>query len=264
MKKTNIPWGMLAGMAAILILNAGCSADGGKSADSGGESGQGGSMARFTINGDYLYTVDSYSLNVVSIKDPAEPIAIETVSVGRDIETIFTMKDLLFIGSQGAMYIYDISRPEFPKLKSGISHFRSCDPVVAYENLAFVTLNNSSGSWCGGRGDFLQVYDITDLEKPVQICQINLSSPRGLAVDGEQKIVFVCDNGVKAYDFTDVENTKTIEGLYTAASLPEVKKIDAYDCIAIDGTLLVIGSDGLYQLAYDRDGFTFVSKIDLR
>ncbi len=218
-------------------------------------------MARFTINGDYLYTVDYGNLNVVSLADPAHPIDIEKIPVGWDIETIFTMKDLLFIGSRGAMYIFDVSRPEFPKQLSGISHFRSCDPVVAYGDLAFVTLNNSQGSVCGGRGNVLQVYDITDLTNPLRIDEVSLSGPRGLAVDGERKIVFVCDNGIKAFDITDPEN---VEGLYTAASITKVKKIDAYDCIAMDGTLLVIGSDGLYQLAYDREGFTFVSKIDLR
>ncbi len=263
MKKTNILRYMPAVLATILVFAAGCSMAGGdKASDGGGDSGQGGSMARFTIKGDYLYTVDSRSLNVVTLADPAEPEKVRTKSIGWDIETIFTMDNLLFIGSQGNMYIYDISSPEFPEQLSGISHFRSCDPVVAYGDYAYVTLNNAQGSWCGGRGNWLQVYDITELTAPVRIAEKALSSPRGLAVDGANNLLFVCDEGIDAYDITDPKNVK---GLYTAVSLKEVKNIDAYDCIAMNGnTLLVIGSDGLYQLGYDRDGFTFLSKIDLR
>ena len=42
----------------------------------GSESGTGigGSMARFTISGDYLYTVDSWNLNTFEITDPINPV----------------------------------------------------------------------------------------------------------------------------------------------------------------------------------------------
>ena len=36
--------------------------------------GIGGSMARFTIKGDYLYTVDSYDLKTFDIKDKVNPM----------------------------------------------------------------------------------------------------------------------------------------------------------------------------------------------
>jgi hypothetical protein len=52
---------------------------------------------------------------------------------------------------------------------------------------------------------------------------------------------------------------------------PGLGRINAYDCIVLDGyteggkgRLLVVGADGLYQLGYDRTGFTLISKIDLR
>ncbi len=107
-------------------------------------------MARFTISGDWLYTVDDNYLNVVSIANPGSPAASEERHrIGGNIETIFTMDTLLFIGSQSGMYIYNIKRPEFPRHVSTTLHFRSCDPVVAVDTLPFVTLNSSLGSWCG-------------------------------------------------------------------------------------------------------------------
>ena len=221
-------------------------------------------MARFAISGDHLYTVDGNYLTVVSLARPDNPVVNDKrYWIGSNIETIFPMDTLLFIGSQNGLYIYNIKDPETPKQLSHKLHVTSCDPVVAAGNLAFVTLNSSLGNWCGQTTtNVLQAYDVSDLEKPELICSVDLSSPRGLAVDMERKLVFVCDNGIKAYDITDPKN---IVSKYDAADLPEVGKIDAYDCIVSnEGRLLVIGAAGLYQLGYDRDKFTFISKIDTR
>lgn len=248
-------------VVAATLVAAGCSKDGASALDSSGGQGKGGSMARFAISGDWLYTVNQSNLTVVSLADPARPVKANDFRIGSDIETIFTMDTLLFVGSQSAMMIFDISKPEFPKELSRSTHFRSCDPVVAADTLAFVTLNSSLGSWCGQRGDMLIAYDISEVTSPVVIDQVGLSSPRGLAVDMEQKLIFVCDNGIKAYDITDPYN---IEPLYSGTNIFEVGNIDAYDCILWDGRLLVVGADGLYQLGYDREGFSFISKIDIR
>lgn len=261
MKKTvNTLCGACGILAATLLFAAGCSK---AAADFGGNSSSaGGSMARFTLHGDYLYTVDDKTLKVVSIADPATPVEIAKLTLGFGIETIFTKDDDLFIGSQTGMYIYDISNPQFPNHLSTTPHFRSCDPVVAYDTLAFVTLNTASGTWCGNNTNVLQVYDISDKRTPDRISQVQFYSPRGLAVDGELKLVFVCDKQyVAACDFTDPRN---IRGLYLSSAAGGLGYIDAYDCIALNGTLLVIGSDGLYQLGYDREKFTLLSKIDIR
>ncbi len=285
MKKTIISLCSAAAIAAVLISTAACSAEGGGGVNDGGGGGsQGGSMARFTISGDgnYLYTVDNKNLKVTSVSNPDNPIFIRNWEVGWDIETIFSMDNLLFIGSMGAMYIFDISNTnaERPVQLSRTNHFRSCDPVVAYDNLAFVTLNSSIGSQCGQRGNVLQIYDITEPSNIPQnpLFQTNMESPRGLSVDGERKLVFVCvSGGVEVWDFTNPESTKY---LGFTARVPELEHISAYDCIALpgvtperDGKLLTIGADGLYQIAYkrvkddadnDKIEFTFLSKIDIR
>ncbi|MDR2894781.1 MAG: hypothetical protein LBU97_04905, partial [Alistipes sp.] len=118
MRNLNFIFGILA-MAAVSMA-AGCSSFGANApnssgflSDGGSESGgRGGSMARFTIAGDYLYTVNDYELTVVSLADPARPVDVQRIHLGMSgVETIFPMDSLLFIGSQGAMFIYDISRP---------------------------------------------------------------------------------------------------------------------------------------------------------
>src|SRR5688500_12067850 len=65
----------------------------------GGGTGVGGSLARFTIAGNYLYTVDQTDLKVFDISDPANPVFRRSIPVGFEIETIFPFKDRLFIGS---------------------------------------------------------------------------------------------------------------------------------------------------------------------
>ncbi len=249
---------------AAMLLAAGCS-KGAESnyAPSDSSGGKGGSMARFTISGDWLYTVNSNQLTVVSLANPAKPVEGERFWVGSNIETIFSMDTLLFVGSQNGMFIYNIKNREYPRQLSSTWHLQSCDPVVAADTLAFVTLNSSLGAWCGRSTNVLQVYDISDPTKVGDpICTVNMSSPRGLAVDIERKMLFVCDNGIKAYDISDPRNIK--EPMYTGISEANIGNIDAYDCILWQDRLLVIGSDGLYQLAYDREKFTFISKIDLR
>ncbi len=249
-------------MLAATAPATGCGDGASDAASNGGSSsGKGGSMARFTIVGDWLYTVNESRLTVVSLSDPSRPVKGESHWIGSNIETIFAADTLLFIGSQNGMYIYNIKKPEFPKEISRTFHFRSCDPVVAADTLAFVTLNSTLGSWCGQTANVLQVYNIKELRYPQLLMEVPMSSPRGLAVDIEQKLLFVCDNGIRAYDISDPRN---VEVMYTNITVSEVGRIDAYDCILLNGKLLVIGADGLYQFGYDREGFSFISKIDIR
>ena len=102
--------------------------------------GIGGSFARFTIYEDYLYTVDNTDLRVFDITDVTCPSFRNSSSIGWGIETIFPLKNRLFIGSNNGMFIYDVSSPLSPRQLSAFEHARACDPVFVQENTAFVTL----------------------------------------------------------------------------------------------------------------------------
>src|SRR5690349_3143106 len=97
-------------------------------------SGQGGSMARFTIVGNYLYTVDKQNLKVYNIADAGAPVFSTSIPVGFEIETIYPFKNYLFIGSTSMVHIFNIDDPAKPqKTSEAISPtvVRRCDPVVA-------------------------------------------------------------------------------------------------------------------------------------
>ena len=112
------------------------------------QAGVGGSMARFTINGDFLYGLDGSNLDVVDVSNQAMPVAKNEIPLSWDVETLFPTNNKLFVGSRTGMYIFDLQEPTKPTLLSHYAHVRSCDPVVVEGNYAYVTLR--SGSVCAG------------------------------------------------------------------------------------------------------------------
>lgn len=156
----------------------------------------GGSLATFTIKGNYLYVVDKNQLNVFSIETLENPSKVNSVYVGFNIETLFPMGNYLFIGSQRGMFIYSLDTPENPKLLSRYEHFTACDPVVANASNAFVTLHSTS--FCGNNLNVLQVYDIADVKNPKMIHQRNLTFPRGLCLLSDDYLA-VCDEDLKFF-----------------------------------------------------------------
>ena len=117
-----------------------CTKESGSGADVTNSSGTGGSLAKFTIVGNNLYLVDDISLKVFNIANPASAVLRNTVNLRFGVETIYPYKDKLFIGAMDGMYIYSIADPDVPVLLGEARHTRSCDPVVANDSIAFVTL----------------------------------------------------------------------------------------------------------------------------
>ncbi len=203
--------------------------------------GSGGSMARFAVSGTHLYTIDSYQMRVFDITNIPDPQAGNVIDIGWNIETIFPYKENLFIGSQSGMFIYDNSNPNSPALLSTFEHVQSCDPVVVNDTMAYVTLR--SGNECQGFTNQLDVIDIRDLANPQLRTSFAMENPHGLGIDGTT--LFVCEGefGLKIFD---AANTMEID----QHQLAHYKSMHAYDVIPVDGVLMVIGEDGIYQYDY--------------
>lgn len=214
--------------------------------------GQGGSLARFMIVNDYLYAVDSHSINVFNIQDLANPQDLEDVFAGFDIETIFNRGDQLFLGSMRGMYIYDISSPAKPTLISEFQHGTACDPVVVDGDYAYVTLRG--GSMCGATESGLFIVDISDITNPVLAETYPMDGPYGLGIKDEK--LFICDgaSGLKVYDKTDIENL---------VPLNHFKDIDAFDVIPLENSLLMVGAEIIYQYEYLEDTIKLLSTLNL-
>lgn len=186
----------------FVFVTISCSSDNTESQDSSAPSpsdGKGGSLATFALKGNYLYTVDYQNLNIFSIQNKENPVKVNQKNVGFNIETLYSLDNYLFIGSRNGMFIYDISNPENPNLLSEAQHFTACDPVVANQTHAFVTLHSNTN--CGNNLNTLMVYDIADPKNPVLIHQRNLSYPRGLAL--HDNYLIVCDDELKIFDISN-------------------------------------------------------------
>ncbi|HEX6427502.1 MAG TPA: hypothetical protein VF008_07435, partial [Niastella sp.] len=192
--------------------------------------GQGGSMARITLMNDHLYTVSTSDLYTFNISNPSDPKFVNKSAIGnQSIETIYPFKNKLFIGSSLGMFIYDVSTPGNPVKQGQFTHVRSCDPVIADDTKAWVTLR--AGTTCGGNVNQLEVVDITDVSKPFLIKQYSMTNPFGLGKEGN--ILFICDgkDGVKVYDATDANDLKLIK---------KIEGMETYDVIAWNKRALVV------------------------
>lgn len=166
-----------------------------------GNTGQGGSLARFTTAMDHLYVVDDRKLYTYSLANSANPQLKGNIDVGFSIETIFSYKDKLFIGSGTAMYVYSLANPAQPAKLGQATHVRACDPVVANDSLAYVTVR--SGSRCGGNVSALIVYDVKYVTQPIERNRVIMESPWGLGINGNRLYVCNGNNGLNVYDITD-------------------------------------------------------------
>ncbi|AHM60747.1 hypothetical protein D770_12465 [Flammeovirgaceae bacterium 311] len=224
-------------------------------APSQGTTGVGGSMARFTITGDYLYTIDNSSLYVFNIQNPETPTQGTTVQVGWGIETIFPSNGNLFIGAQNGMHIYSLQNPLTPSRLSTFAHVVSCDPVVVHDTLAYVTLRG--GTACGGFTNQLDIINIKNPQSPELLISHPMSSPYGLAYD--DGLLFICEgeHGLKVFDVTNIHTM-------SSRLLDHEEGIDAFDVIPYEEVLIMIGREGLYQYDYsDPTDLKLLSRLTI-
>lgn len=196
--------------------------------------GKGGSLARFTVVGDYLYTVDRETLKVFDISNPQLPVLKRSIKAGFEIETIFPFKDKLFLGSTSVVYIFSLNDPSNPqKLSEAISPtvMRRCDPVVAKDNVAYATLRTNGP--CGGTTSTLVVFDITDVTKPVQKASIQVGEPYGLGYSGN--ILYVCDRlyGFSVYDISKPYSPSLVNNVKISSELVNFIDVIPYNNILV-------------------------------
>ena len=204
---------------------------------SGSGVGIAGSTARFTIVGDYFYTVDNYSLNAFKFDGTSAPVFENENDIGWGIETIFPYKNNLFIGSTSGMHIFSLANPASPSRISSFEHARACDPVVVNGDIAYVTLRD--GNACNGFTNQLDIIDISSLTNPTLIKSHSMKNPHGLSVDGDKLYLSEGSFGLKVLDVSNSENLN---------ELSWDKSINSKDIIYLGNNhLMSIGSDGFYQ-----------------
>nr|WP_239000331.1 hypothetical protein [Hyunsoonleella ulvae] len=214
--------------------------------------GKGGSLARFQIVNNYLYTVGQYSMSIFNIQNLSNPVLETTQSAGWNIETMFAADNYLYLGSTNGMYIYDLKTPSAPEYVSEFTHWEGCDPVVVDGNYAYLTLRG--GNLCGQQESVLEIIDISDKFSPTLAERYTLENPYGLGVKGD--MLYVCDGvaGLKLFK----RNTPVDLDLVNT-----LKEEQATDVIPLENTLIMIGKNTLYQYEYKVNNVALISAYSL-
>jgi hypothetical protein len=221
-------------------------------AASKGNAGTSGSLSRFAITNNYLYTVSYSNLSSFDISSRFAPVYKNQFTVDWHVETIYPFKSKLFVGTNNGVYMYDAqASPSNPIPLGEFTHVRGCDPVVADDDYAYVTINDSSA--CLGFNNELQIVNVKDLSNSFLVTSYQLTHPIGLSKDGNT--LFVCDDkaGLKIYDASDVNHLQLLK-----------QKTDGemIDVIAGNGLAIVVATDGLYQYDYsDLNNIHLISKL---
>jgi hypothetical protein len=240
--------------AVILLSTFFYACDKDSSAVSGevSNTGQGGSLAKFAIQGNFMYKVEGSTLKVYDVSNLSNTILLSSVDLqNNSVETIFSNSQYLFFGTQNGMLIYGLSNPSVPNYISTYTHVWSCDPVVVQGNTAYVTL--STGNRCNRGLNQLEAIDISDISNPTILKAYQMGNPKGMAVAG--KYLYVCDQlaGFKVMDITDNMNIVEVNS---------IKDLLAYDVIASGNTLTITSSKGVYQYdCSDPLNLKFLSQI---
>ncbi len=214
-----------------------------------------GSMSRFSIYDNKLYSVINNSLNIFDLTGEKPKKAADNLYVGWNVETIFSYKTNLFFGTSTGLLIYSVADPLKPEYQSCISHAYACDPVVVDNDLAYVTIHSGSTCDYSAKENALIIVDVKDVKKPTQLVTYNLTCPKGLGVDAGK--LFLCDDGLKIYKLSDPQTLM-------ANQLVHYKGLDGFDVIPFNNTLMMIANDGLYQYDYsDISQIKLLSKIEI-
>lgn len=237
-----------------LLLFFACDSNDSVGPSSGESVGTGGSLARFTISNDFLYAVDHRTLVTFSLANAMEPKKVDEFKLSWGVETIFAMDTIVFVGTQTGMHMFDITEGSRPGFLASYEHIQSCDPVVAQDTLAFVTLR--SGSNCRNGLNQLDVIDIRDLREPKLIKSHDMKNPHGLGVSGD--FLFVCegDFGMKVFEIKPEGQLELIK-FYSSIRSKDV-------IVRPNNLLIVVADDGLFQYDYsDIRNIELLSQIKI-
>ncbi len=245
-------------LIAVFILSAliSCNKESESTSANGASTGAGGSTARFTIAGNYLYVVDNLSLKAFDISSNTTPVFKSRIEIGINIETIFPYQDKLFIGSSSTMYIYSLSDPSRP-IQLGKAEYTirmSCDPVVARDSVAYATLRATGR--CGGSQSALVVYNIKNISSPQLMNTVFVSEPYGLGIKNNS--LYVCEGlgGIKVFNITKAYDPIQVSDI-------RVNNTTFYDVIPYANILIAQVNDGfiLYDIGTNPMQPAFLSRI---
>jgi hypothetical protein len=189
-----------------------------------------------------LIAIDQNEIKLFNIESEGTITFSKGIEVGQGLETLFPKGDFLFIGTRVGMHIYQKIDSDF-KFLSFTEHLESCDPVVANQTHAYVTLRN--GRSCSFGSNLLDVYSIENIHNPVLIQSLGMEGPKGLSLTSSH--LYVCD-GQDGFIIFKILNDGKVE------EQSRVNGFNAHDAIVIGDILIIVAADNIHQYRIDSDG----------
>lgn len=200
-----------------------------------------GTLNRLAFDDNYLYVVGRK--DIYTFGDNGGSLSkVDEKEIGEELETIYTKGDKIYVGTTSEMII--LSKTSSPQKISSYEHRVSCDPVLPHGNIAYLTLR-SVNTGCNGDVNVLDVIDITDANNPVQIDEVALNSPYGMAIMDNYLFVAEGNNGISILDIT---NPAEPQLLTTNAN---IKVFDVLKHPTASHTILTTGDFGLKQYSFN-------------
>jgi hypothetical protein len=195
-------------LAFVLLMLLSCSKD---SLDVSTEPGQSGSITRFVVHNQYMYSLNPNEVKTFDLQNPDKPQLVHTLPTDYGLETIIIYDNTIYLGSRNALYILSIDNPAAPSILSKTDRFlfgavfNGCDPVVVKDQYAYSTIKVVENI-CGNVAtqSALIVFDVSDKTAPEQKGLYFMSLPNGLGF--YEQYLLVCDEGsdfVFIYDTSD-------------------------------------------------------------
>lgn len=216
-----------------------------------------GTLNKITTYNNYVYVIGNEKLYSFE-NTPSQMMYPEEVYVSRNLETIYPENDHLFLGTQNSMVVMSLHSPNMPYKISEYIHPRSCDPVLPYGNVAYLTLRSGDFSGCSGDENSLQVIDISNVNMPHELNTITMDSPYGMNIINDYLFVGEGSNGLAIFDASDPINL-----------ILETKKtnIEAYDIMihpSIPNRILITNQNGMeqYDIDFNTMNMSFLSRVN--
>jgi hypothetical protein len=190
-------------------------------------------------------------MSIFNLSGTSPTKAVENTNVWWNVETIFSYKNNLFMGTPTGLVIYSVEDPLNPTYCSSIQHVYGGDPVVVEDDLAYVTIH--SGNFCGQDNNELLIMNVSDVYQPRQIASFAMKNPKGLGIDNGN--LFLCDDGLKVFKVNSESDPLSLN------TLAHYTGMDGYDVIPFDHTLMMIADNGLYQ--YDYSDMNTIKKLSV-
>ncbi len=207
-----------------------------------------GTVNRITTSNNYVYVVSNNNMIIVEDgENGLESNAIRIENIKEEMETVFPYQDNLFVGSKTSMSIFTISNGNNPVELYEFEHATSCDPVLPYKDVAYVTLRTADFSECPGNINALLAIDINNLSQPVQVMEKQMASPYGMSVINNHLYVGNGENGLSIFDVTNPQSPILVH------SLPEITAFDIIADPSNSDYILIAGNDGMQQYKVNED-----------